>query len=185
MELLEEISIDLTVTPGAREMEDLYEQVFPRVAVFISKMGGSFDDARDIFHDALVIFYENSARKNIVIHTSEQAYILGIAKHLWVRKFNKQQYNVSFSSLESEISIPDDYFPDINSKRLLKVLEVAGRRCLDLLRAFYYQNLSVRKIADSLGYANEHSASVQKYKCIEKVRETIKAKSLAYDDFIQ
>jgi hypothetical protein len=36
-----------------------------------------------------------------------------------------------------------------------------------------------------MGFANEHSASAQKYKCLEKVREIVKQKSLTYEDFVE
>jgi hypothetical protein len=43
----------------------------------------------------------------------------------------------------------------------------------------------MKELADLFGYAGERSATVQKYKCIEKVRETVKEQSLAYEDFIE
>ena len=70
-----------------------------------------------------------------------------------------------------------------HTQRLLQFLEKAGQKCLDLLRAFYYQKTPVKQLAETLGYANEHSASVQKYKCLEKVRHSIQQKSLRYEDF--
>ncbi len=89
------------------------------------------------------------------------------------------------SQMEKEISIPDDYFPTAANNRLLRILESAGKKCMELLRAFYYQNVSVKKLIGSLGYTNEHSVSVQKYKCLEKIRNTVKEKSLHYEDFIE
>ena len=38
----------------------LYEETFPNVAKFVANRGGTFDDAKDIFQDALVILYEKS-----------------------------------------------------------------------------------------------------------------------------
>jgi DNA-directed RNA polymerase specialized sigma24 family protein len=61
----------------------LYQQAFPLVAQYVSKTGGSFHDAKDVFQDALVIYYEKQAAGAVAIQYSEKAYILGIAKHLW------------------------------------------------------------------------------------------------------
>jgi DNA-directed RNA polymerase specialized sigma24 family protein len=36
----------------------LYQEAFPLVARHVSKMGGSFDEAKDIFQNALVVYYE-------------------------------------------------------------------------------------------------------------------------------
>ncbi|HTF06071.1 MAG TPA: hypothetical protein VK826_18705, partial [Bacteroidia bacterium] len=62
---------------------ELYERAFPAVALFVRKMNGSFEEAKDIFHDALVIFYEKQQEKTFVLRTSPEAYLMGIAKHLW------------------------------------------------------------------------------------------------------
>lgn len=185
MELLETKTRELETTQREIGMKETYEAVFPVVARFISQMGGNLEDAKDLFQDALIIYLEMQSQEAGKIHTSEEAYVLGIAKHLWVRKYNSSRLFISMSQFESEITIPEDFYPTVNQKRLLRFLELAGQKCMDLLRAFYYQKLPVKKVAKNFGYSNEHSASVQKYKCLEKVRQTVKEKSLGYEDFIE
>ncbi|NJK95836.1 MAG: sigma-70 family RNA polymerase sigma factor [Bacteroidales bacterium] len=158
-------------------MEELYIKAFPAVARCVKQMGGNLEDARDIFHDALIIYTEQKEGKII---QSDLAYLKGITRHLWVRKFSKSA-KVSFTDFEQQLSIPDDYFPSVNNRRLIHFLELAGRRCIDLLRAIYFQSEKLK----SMGFSNEHSASVQKYKCLEKVRKIVKEKSLQYDDFLE
>ena len=63
-------------------------------------------------------------------------------------------------------------------------LETAGKKCMELLKVFYYDHLSVDNVATLFGYSSTHSATVAKYKCLEKVRETVKQNSLNYADFI-
>ncbi len=164
---------------------EVYEQTFPVVAGFVRDMGGSFNDAKDIFHDALVIYYETVSQSYRIIKTTDEAYIFGIAKHLWFREYKQKSSNIQLPDLENLPPVPADYYPTTNSKRLLKFLEIAGKKCMDLLRTFYYKNLPVKDLARTLGYSNEHSVSVQKYKCLEKIRNIIKEKSLSYNDFIE
>src|SRR5262245_2471091 len=103
--------LEMTVDRSWHEVlsEELYERAFPSVARFVSKMSGSFQEAKDIFHDALVIFYEKSQHPDFSITVSPEAYILGIAKHLWVRKFSRDHQKVSLDAMESLITLPDDY----------------------------------------------------------------------------
>ena len=185
METLEKIDDIVIAISSNYEIEEIYGQTFPAVAKLISSAGGTFDDAKDIFHDALVIFMERDSKIPVNAIKSDKAYILGISKHLWIRKFQKDSRNIPLNSMENEIVIPDDYFPTANNTRLLNFLKIAGKRCLDLLRAFYFQQLSIKEIVRDLGYSHEHSVSVQKYKCLEKVRNTVKEKSLTYDDFTE
>src|SRR5690349_16042463 len=139
------ISFDLK-DPQQREenFEYLYEEVFPVVADIVSKQGGSFQDAKDIFQDALIIFYEKSVDGELEIKLSNEAYIVGIAKHLWIKKFKSRYGLLSLDALEKEITLPRDYFEPVTTKtnRLLRLLEVAGKKCIELLRSVYYDKLS-------------------------------------------
>jgi DNA-directed RNA polymerase specialized sigma24 family protein len=173
-------------TPAEREQLfiALYKKSFPLVAKYVSKMGGSFDEAKDVFQDALVIYYEKAVSNSITVRTNEQTYLLGIAKHLWAKKFKD---NLQYTPLDhlSEPDFTEEEDMQLSSAKLLHYLETAGQKCMEILKAFYYDNLPVATITSLFGYSGVRSATVQKYKCMEKVRETIKEKSLAYEDFIE
>ena len=151
----------------------LYEEVFPAVASFVAKLGGSVEDAKDIFHDSLIIAFEKD--------NADAAYIVGIAKHLWYKKYNRDKKNIE---LDYSIQIPEEEKSSPIVTRLLRVLEAAGKSCLDLLQAFYYEKRSAESIASEFNYSDAHSASVQKHKCLQKVRSFVKTKSLDYESFV-
>jgi DNA-directed RNA polymerase specialized sigma24 family protein len=165
-----------------RRIEQLYEDVFPIVARFVASRGGSFDDARDIFHDSLVILYEKVEENKFSPGTSEDRYLAGIAKHLWLRKFKEDINKIGLDDMERRITVPEDYF-DSSDNRLVALLELSGKKCLKLLRAFFYDNLAIPDIKEMFGFSSVHSTSAQKFKCIEKVRATVQQKSLNYEDF--
>jgi len=174
------------MTHGERDQlfEELYITAFPVVARFVRKMNGSLDDASDLFQDALVIYCEKIADPNFTTYISAEAYILGISKHLWIRKYTHDRRRVSLDAMESSITIPNDYDPEVDSLQLLKLLATTGKKCMELLQAFYYEKISMKTLAGKFGFGTERSATVQKYKCIEKIRETIQQQSASYEDFI-
>jgi DNA-directed RNA polymerase specialized sigma24 family protein len=161
----------------------LYKKAFPPVAKYVNKMGGTFDDAKDIFQDALVIYYEKSVSASLILQTNEQAYLLGIAKHLWAKKFRESIRHSPLDDSDLDFVNEDEAQP--SEGKLMHYLETAGQKCMDILKAFYYDNLPVNKITELFGYSGVRSATVQKYKCMEKIRETIKERSLAYEDFVE
>lgn len=165
--------------------ENLYEDVFPAVATFVRHRNGSLQDAKDIFHDALIILYEKMKDQTLPAHVSCDRYLIGIAKHVWIRKFNSGRSSVPLDETEASITIPDDYFPLPDDQKLLKFLEQTGKRCLEMLRSIYYDKLPIDKVAEQFGYRSAHSASVQKFKCLEKMRDTVKLKSMHYEDFFE
>jgi len=158
----------------------LYKKAFPAVAKYISRRGGSFEEAKDVFQDALVIYYEKmvSARAGL---DNETAYLVGIAKNLWLKRYREDSRNIPLENID--ISIAEEEHP--SEYRLMNFLERAGHMCMELLKGFYYDQLPLTEIATLFGYSGVRSATVQKYKCLEKVRETIKEKALTYDDFME
>ena len=159
----------------------LYECAFPKVAKFVANRGGSFQDAKDIFHDALVVLYEKAVDQTENFPDSPERYLVGVAKHLWIRKFRDDHKKAGLDELEKSITIPENFY-DESDNRLTSILELTGRKCLDLLRAFYYDGFSLEQVKKVFGFSTVHSASVQKFKCIEKLRDTVQQKSLRYED---
>ena len=159
----------------------LYKIAFPSFARYISKMGGSFDEAKDVFQDALVIYYERSASEGFIIKSTDKAYILGTAKYLWFKKHKENSQNLPLHNVDVALN---DETENYTTGKLMHYLQTAGKKCMDLLRAFYYDELPLSDVAGQFGYSGVRSATVQKYKCLEKVRETIKQRSLTYEDFL-
>jgi RNA polymerase sigma factor (sigma-70 family) len=162
----------------------LYQKVFPAVAKYVSKCGGSFDEAKDVFQDALVSYYEKSRSADVAVNSSEGAYIYGTARYLWIKRYKQgsqttplDEHYATNIAMETSAALAED--------KLLNFLETAGKRCMELLRSFYYDQLPMTKVARLFGFSGVRSATVQKYKCIEKVRETVKQKALTYEDFLE
>ena len=152
----------------------LYEEAYPSAARFVCRMGGSEPDARDVFHDALIVLYEKVIQEEVNIKGSPKAYLLGIVKNLWIRQFNEQVGRVGLKEdVQLEIPEIEEELSDRQSQ-LLRYLEQAGQKCLQILQAFYYFRWPMQEISREFGYKNVRSATVQKYKCLEKVREQVK-----------
>lgn len=159
---------------------EVYQKSFPAVARHVAKMGGSLDEAQDIFQDALVAYYEKvvSGNQDIV---NGHAYIFGIAKNLWLQQYKNGNKNSLFQTqggFEENEEAP-------STEKVLHYLATAGKKCMELLKAYYYDHMSVENVVSAFGYSGKRSATVAKYKCLEKVRETVKQKSLDYADFIE
>jgi DNA-directed RNA polymerase specialized sigma24 family protein len=168
------------VTSRTEWFHQLYEDAFYPVAAYVSKNGGTFEAAKDIFHEALIICYEKEFR-NANSVASPKAYVIGISKHLW-----QKQLTIGKTLIDIEgVDLPGDNNSTVNEFKLLSWIERTGKKCLDLLQAFYYQNKNAKQVATDLGYGSAHSTTVQKYKCLEKLRDDVKQKSLSHEDFIE
>lgn len=158
----------------------LYKTAFPDVAAFVRKMGGSLDEAKDVFQDALVIYYEKNKETAFLPDKGHRQYLMGIARHLWYKHHGHEKHTIPLATLP-DLQSPGDE-PQV-STQLLRYLELSGKRCLDLLSAFYYEQLNMKELARRFGFSGERSATAQKYKCLEKVREAVGQHKLTKDDF--
>jgi len=165
---------------------ELYERCYPQVRQLVAGMGGNQAEARDIFHDALIIFYEKALAGQLHLQGSPSAYLVGIAKQLWRRQQRQDSHLLSLDAFERQIELPAELLrePARPKLRWFKFLAAAGRRCLDILQAFYYQQMPLRQIADEFGFRNTRSATVQKHKCLEKIRAEVKQKQWSYEEVV-
>ncbi|MEL6560813.1 MAG: sigma-70 family RNA polymerase sigma factor [Bacteroidota bacterium] len=163
-----------------RQLTELYVEAFPLFAKYISKQGGTLEETKDIFQEALIVCYEKQSQQNFLFDKSAKSYLLGVCKNKWLKVQRDQPPTQSLN----EIDLADDSETGLSTGKLLQLLKSSGEKCLNMLQSFYYQNLSMKDISTKFGFSSERSATVQKYKCLEKVRENIKQKSLHYADFI-
>jgi DNA-directed RNA polymerase specialized sigma24 family protein len=159
----------------------LYKKAFPAVARYVARMGGSLEEAQDIFQDALVIYYERVTSVHAETILNEKAFVLGISQRLWLQHYKAGSKSQPLDGLEIA-AVPDE---EPATGKLLRYLETAGKKCMELLKAYYYDNASAGDVSTLFGYGSIHSVTVAKYKCLEKVRETVKQNSLSYADFVE
>jgi RNA polymerase sigma factor (sigma-70 family) len=167
----------------------LYMEAFPGVCKYVSKMGGSFEEAKDVFQDALLVYFEQVQVNKLELKQSDQAYLFGISRNLWNKRFGENNKKVSIEEMgnffDETKALIDPGYEEVSSIRLLRLLTKAGGRCMELLSAFYYEKLDLNEVAQRFGFSGSRSATVQKFKCLEKVKETVKQKSLCYEDIIE
>lgn len=157
----------------------LYKTAFPATARYVSRLGGSVDEAKDVFQDALVIYYEKMVAQTLP--ENNIGYLVGTSQKLWLQRYRES--NLKSPLNDTDIAITED--ETYSDKRLLNFLTRAGKKCMDLLKSFYYDQVPAIELAEQFGYSGVRSVTVQKHKCLEKVRETVKQKSLTYADFVE
>jgi DNA-directed RNA polymerase specialized sigma24 family protein len=149
----------------------LYRESFPAAAQLVKRLGGTAEEAKDLFHDALLIYLERKATGTLNIQTSEKAYLLGITRILWLHSSN--QYLAPLPE-EVESFMEEEHGAGEEEKNMLDYLLLAGEKCMQMLKAFYYDQLSLREIANHFGFSGIRSATVQKFKCLQKIRTEVK-----------
>jgi RNA polymerase sigma factor (sigma-70 family) len=160
-----------------RALTQLYRRAFPAVRRLVQRQGGAAQDAQDVFQDALVVFYEQAVGGTLELTASASTYLVSIARHRWQHELRRR------ARLPHE-TLPDDLEPlateesaasPESSFAVLDYVERLGARCRDMLLNFYYFQQPLAQIAAANGYRSVRSATVQKFKCLERLRASVRA----------
>jgi len=148
---------------------------FPMVRKMIISRGGSEEDAKDLFQNALIKFYKKALSPDFQLSAKISTYLYAIAQNQFLdllRKKKKEQVlDIDQQVIDSEINPTENKSNLFNSvKRLLNEL---GNPCKELIFMHSYQGYSFTEIAEKLGYNNSNTAKQQKYKCLIRLRNMI------------
>jgi len=160
----------------AQALTQLYRRAFPAVQRLVRRQGGSPQDAQDVFQDALVVLYEQAVAGTLVLTASASTYLVSVSRHLWQHELRRR------ARLPHE-TLPDDPGPlladtptaEEPTLAVLDYVQQLGEKCREVLLAFYYFQQPLTQIAATHGYRSVRSATVQKFKCLERLRDKVRA----------
>lgn len=151
---------------------------FPMIRKMVLKNSGDEEDAKDIFQNALIVFYKNVQKPEFELTSKISSYLYAICDKSWKKQLTRDKSR-------QHASIHDDAHESIEAEEakiqptkslkevIVELLEAIGEPCKTLLMLHEYQKISMQEIAEKMGYANAHSARNQKYKCIEKLKKQV------------
>ena len=159
-------------------LQAIYKNFAPRIEQHIKGKGGSSDDAKDVFQDALMVIYNKVKAGDFELTSQFYTYLFGVCHFVWDRK-RKKKANIT-------VTIPDDdrliNLDDIEQDIIQRERHTVFRQnflklesfCKQLLQ-YFYDRKNMEEIAQSMGLKNEHTARNRKYRCQKKLEELVKA----------
>ncbi len=160
------------LTDREKTLTRLYARTYPMVLHYVKQHGGTEEDAQDLLQDAMIVFYEKTVLDQLTLTASVSTYLMGICKNRWRREFEKRNRRTGLQP-EPEEGIWEEPETEQASLKLMDYVEQLGERCKDLLVSVYYFGQRMEELAERYGYRTVHSATVQKYKCLERLRKAV------------
>lgn len=155
----------------------LYKLYFGSINHFIITNSGSEDDAKDIFQEAIIVFYQNIKNQNFELNCKIKTYLYSVCRLMWLKKIKKASAVVGkITDFEGFIAI-DDAEADMIEEREIQFGKMAaalgelGEPCKTLIEDFYIKQLSMGQISEKFGYTNADNAKTQKYKCLMRLKK--------------
>ena len=160
----------------ARAIETIYKNNFSMVQAFILNNNGSYDDARDIFQESMIVLYENVRTDSFVLTCQIKTYVYSICRRLWLKRLQQMsRFSGQVENLEETVPVEEDLEMQEKRNADFAIMERAmgslGEPCKSLLEAYYLQKKGMTEIAETFGYTNADNAKNQKYKCLVRLKK--------------
>ena len=160
----------------SRAVEALYKSHFSMIQHFVTNNNGSFDDARDIFQEAMITLYEKVQLDNFALTCQIKTYLFSICKNLWLKRLQQMgKYSAPLSAQEETISVEEDLDrfekKDAAFAIMDRALNSLGEQCKSLLEGYYLNKKGMQELANQFGYTNADNAKNQKYKCLMRLKK--------------
>ncbi len=135
----------------------------------------------DCFQDAVIILM-NNAKSGKLIHLNSglKTYLFSVGKNVLLKKYSLKKNEIAFEEISAGNDAQDLYdyeeLFDYKNKLIDKVAEMAVNMkepCKSILKYYYYENLSMAKIAEVMKYKNADTVKSQKLRCIKYLEDSL------------
>ncbi|GAB4244158.1 MAG: hypothetical protein Tsb0034_22240 [Ekhidna sp.] len=174
-EILERIS-----RGDERVLDHLYKKHYRMMTRIVLSNNGTEDEAKDVYQEALLAFWQKAARGELVLTSKISTYLYSICLNQWRKELDRK------SRLSSE-EVDDVEYQQHEAKERLKIVKECidglGDVCKKVLTYYYFDGLNMQDIAKKMKFANTDTAKTKKYKCKKKLDSLIKTRYTTEDFF--
>lgn len=155
-----------------KALELIYKKYYRMMTKLVITNSGTEEEARDVYQDALVVFWQKARSGNLVMTAKISTYIYSVCQNLWRKELDRKK---RLSNEEKDSPQSMDMDGPEREKIMAKCLNQLGETCKKVLMYYYFDEMSMQEIAEKLGFANTDTAKTKKYKCKQKLDELVKA----------
>jgi RNA polymerase sigma factor (sigma-70 family) len=155
-------------------LRQLYKTHYPMVLNLVLTNSGNEQEAKDVYQEAIIHFYERLQQAEFVLVCKIKTYIYAVSKRLWLKRLAEQKKQIRMEMEDGFAGIEQEMF-DLESKEknfqaMDKALYTLGEPCRTIVEDYYLHNLTMNEITEKFGYTNADNAKNQKYKCLQRLK---------------
>ena len=174
-EVNERALLEGLATNDKKAIETLYRENYNMIQALVMNNSGSYEDARDIFQEALIVLFEKVKSGNFELNCQIRTFVFSVSKRLWLKKLLLQNRFQISEGHEEVVSVDEEMEEHERRNNEFVMMERAmgglGEPCKSLLESFYLQKKNMQEIAQDFGYTNSENAKNQKYKCLMRLKK--------------
>jgi RNA polymerase sigma factor (sigma-70 family) len=157
-------------------VRELYRTHYPMVFYLISSNNGTEQEAKDVYQEAFIAFYERAQQADFVLTCRIKTYLYAVSRRLWLKRlWEKKRFDGKIEEKESFAGIEEEMVDFEEREKtfdmMKRSLDALGDPCRSILEDFYIKELTMDNIRDKFGYTNSDNAKNQKYKCLQRLKK--------------
>jgi RNA polymerase sigma factor (sigma-70 family) len=157
-------------------LRELYKTNYPMIVNLICSNSGTEQEAKDIYQEAVIAFYEKLQEPDFTLTCRIKTYLYAVCRRLWLKRLaGKKRFRGSIPELETfagiETEIEDIEEKEIKFNKMNAALQGLGEPCKSIIEEFYIKDQSMEAISAKFGYTNADNAKNQKYKCLQRLKK--------------
>ncbi len=160
-------------------LAEVYRSNRPMVMQWVQRNSGTEAEAKDVFQEAMIRFFENVRASRFKGESLVSTYLYSIARFVWLNRLKRRQIEQKITA-----DYPEEPTATPFMERFLEAEEEAeifalfnhlGENCKQLLIASIYYQYSMEEICTQLNYSSNQVARNQKYRCLQKLRALLQS----------
>jgi RNA polymerase sigma factor (sigma-70 family) len=134
-----------------------------------------------VFQEVVINFIDLVQKNKFRGESSVKTFLFSLNRHIWLNELKKrgralkreEKYQSGQEAEEKDVAglITDRE----ERKQIMLLVDQLGETCKKILLSFYFDNLSMKEILDTMHYENEQVVRNKKYKCLKQLEQLIAA----------
>lgn len=157
-------------------LQQIYKESLPEVAKYVKRNSGTFEDAKDVFQEGILIVFRKVRENTLELTTSLHNYLFSVCRNIWLRKLKRKGNKEVNIDEMTELGFEEDLDADFIKSRKWKLFnmkfKMLAEECRKVLQMLF-DGIAGKEIAARMGYTEDY-AKRKKYKCKNGLAALIK-----------
>lgn len=163
-----------------RAIDYLYKKNYRMMVNLIVKNNGTEEEAKDVFQEALIVFWRKAITNELVLTSKISTFIYSICQNLWRKELDRK---TRLTYEDRDAVLLEDHDRQEKIEVIHKCINELGETCKKVLTYFYFDEMSMEDIAQKMGFSNSDTAKTKKYKCKIELDKKVKTLFSSFDFF--
>jgi RNA polymerase sigma factor (sigma-70 family) len=162
-------------------IKTIYRNDFDSLGWYVMNNSGSRQDAEDVFQEVVVAFIDLVQKDKFRGESTVKTFLFSLNRFTWLNELKRRGRALAreekYEREQDKVELDTGYLiADREGKaEVVRLVGELGETCRKILLLFYYENLSMKEILETMHYENEQVVRNKKYKCLKQLEQMVNA----------